>query len=332
MSHDQKKPAARARRSRLAVLVTALACALPLSGCAHEEESVVLVGGDRVDATVIDRDPLALLPSGVLLVGYVDAASMFTTNSGTDVSRIARDLVPLGPEANFVPSRDVVRIFTGIYAMQGADFCSVVQGNFDVDRIRTAADARVATPRGTPLVKTRYAGNDIYTSANVGFVVLTSHSVLSGNETGMRRALDRIRFGKLERSITPWMVDLMLTPGASFAIAGDLTSQSAGAAAQQLPFLNGLRLIRTIGNFKPPGINFAGTLTYADQQAANTGASTLQNLQSIAKLMSFFGGSAPALQVGQQGSDVAFTYPVDDRTVHLLLGTLANLIESAAPR
>src|SRR4051812_42367719 len=101
---------------------------------------------------------------------------MFTTSFGPDVSRIAQALIPLGPESNFIPSRDVMRIFTGVYAMQGADFCAVVQGNFDVDRIRAAADSRAATPRGTPLVKTHYADNDIFTTGNMGFVVLTQHT------------------------------------------------------------------------------------------------------------------------------------------------------------
>lgn len=286
-----------------------------------------------MDAATVDRDPLALLPSGVLLLGYVDASAMFTTSFGPDVSRIAQVLVPLGPESNFVPSRDVVRIFGGLYAMQGADFCAVVQGNFDVDRIHAAADARVATPRGTPLVKTRYADNDIFTTGNIGFVVLTTHTVLSGNETGMRRALDRLRSGTLVRSMSPWMVDLMATSGASFALAGDLSSQSAGAAASQnLPFLGGVRVVRTIGNFRPPGVNFAGTLTYVDAQSASAGAGLLQNLQSVTQLISLFGGSAPPVQIGQQGTDVAFTAPLDERLVHLGLGGIASIAQAAAPR
>jgi hypothetical protein len=40
----------------------------------------------------------------------------------------------------------------------------------------------------------------------------------------------------------------------------------------------------------------------------------------------------PPLQVGQQGSDVAFTLPLDDHFVHLLLAGAANIAQAAAPR
>ena len=52
--------------------------------------------------------------------------------------------------------------------MQGADFCAVLQGRFDVPAIERAASARAATPSGVALVKTRYGDNDLYTVANVG--------------------------------------------------------------------------------------------------------------------------------------------------------------------
>src|SRR6185503_4955182 len=175
--------------------------------------------------------------------------------------------------SNFSAQRDVSRIFGGLYAMQGADFCAVVQGNFDSDAIQRAADARTITISGAPLVKTSYAGNDVYTAGNIGFVVVTSHTVITGNETGIRRALDRLRRGKLERSVPSWMVDLMSTKNASMAFAGDLASQSTvDAASSKLPFLGKLNTVRILGNFQSPGMNFAGSLTYPDPQAAQAGA------------------------------------------------------------
>ena len=295
------------------------------AGCSSSVESVALIGGETVDAATIDRDPLSLLPGGVILLGYLDAVTLWRTDLGPDVTKLAQNLIPLGPEANFVPSRDVVKIYGGVYAMQGADFCMVVQGHFDVDAIQRSAEARVMTTSGVPLVKTRYAGNDLFTAGNVGFVVLTSNTLLSGNETGMRRALDRLRFSKLERSVPMWMSDLTSTPNASFTLAGDFGTQvPMDALVHHAPFMAGLRQLRILGNFHSPGVNFAGTLTYADAQGAASGAQSLRSVQSVAQLMGLlsslgFGGSLPTMQVRQEDRDVQFTLPVDGRYASFLL-------------
>lgn len=307
------------------------------SGCGGGNDSLVLVGGESVDATAIDRDPLAVLPSGIVMLSYLDAATMFQSSVGGDVAQIVQGLLPIGQESNFVPSRDVTRIYGGLYAMQGADFCAVVQGNFDAAAIRRSADARAVTVLGAPLVKNRYAGNELYTAGNLGFVVLTAHTVLTGNETGIRRALDRIRLGKLQRSVPEWMVKVAETKNAAFALAGDLTGQAAVAsAAQQVPFLAGLRYVRVIGNFQAPGVNFAGALTYTDPQAAANGAVALRNLEQIARiatlLTSWGFGAVPAMQVAQSQNDVAFTLPLGDSTVRALLRTAADAARNAAVR
>jgi len=241
------------------------------------------------------------------------------------VARLTQNLIPLGPSANFVPSRDVTKIYGGVYAMQGADFCMVVQGRFDVESIERAAEARSMTTTGVPLVKTRYAGNEIYTAGNVGFVMLTSSTLLSGNETGIRRALDRLRFTKLSRAVPVWMSDLTVTPNASFTLAGDFTgSVPVDVLTSKAPFMAGMRQLRILGNFQPPGMNLAGTLTYTDPTTATTGAQSLRNVQSFAQLLGLlstlgFGGSLPPMQVGLQGNDVQFTLPVDSRYASFLL-------------
>ena len=319
-------------RSVWATLALALSLASAAPACSGAAESIALIGGEKVDAASIDEDPLVLLPGGVVMLGYIDARAMFATSLGPDMSRLATNLVPLGPESNFVPSRDVVRIYGGVYAMQGADACAVVQGNFDVEAIRRSADARAVTSTGVPLVKTRYADNDIFTAGNVGFVVLTSHTLLTGNETGMRRALDRLRFGarasdsgKLARSVPSWMIDLTATRGAAFAVAGDFSSQvPVGELAREVPFVANLQRLRVIGNFQPPGLNFAGALTYPDPQSAATGAAALRNVQQLTQLVGFlyslgFGSSIPPMQVAVQQNDVAFTLPMDDKVFGSLL-------------
>ncbi|AGP34974.1 hypothetical protein [Sorangium cellulosum] len=332
----QSRGAAALRRAALALALAAPA-APALAGCGGADDSLALVGGEKIDATAIDRDPLAVLPSGVVMLGYLDAAAMFTSGLGGEVNQLITNLLPLGPESNFVPSRDIVKIYGGLYAMQGADFCAVMQGNFDVDAIRRSADARSVTVIGAPLVKTRYADNDLFTAGNVGFVVLTPHTILTGNETGMRRALDRLRFSALKRSVPSWMVELLGTKNASFALAGDLSSQPAVAsAAGQLPFLAGLQYVRVIGNFQPPGVNFAGALTYTDPQSAANGAVALRNLEQIARIASLlsswgFGyGSIPPMQVAQRESDVGFTLPLGEGIVRMLLRTAAETARAAA--
>ncbi len=304
-------------------------------GCSGSEPEPTLAGGQAIDPALVERDPLAVLPGDPVLLGYLDAATLFQSSLGPDVEKIVTTLVPLGREANFVPSRDVSRVYGGVYAMQGADFCAVLQGNFDVDAIRRNAEARAQATSGQPLVKSRYAEMDLYTAGNVGFVILTPRAVLSGNETGMRRALDRLRKGKVERSLPAWMTDLVATPNAAFTLAGDMRGQGAvEATTQKMPFLTGLQKIRTVGNFQPPGMNFAGSLTYADAPSAAAGAGQLADLQKLTGFMSIlssFGlaGPPPTMQVQQRDNDLAFTLPVDAGFARFLLSMLGDVARKA---
>ena len=110
----------RTKPSALAFSVLVAASALPALSCGGGD-SLVLVAGERVDSARLDRDPVSILPPGILMFGYIDAALMFHSNLGPDVSSMVQTLLPLPPEAGFVPTRDVTKIFAGAYAMQGAD-------------------------------------------------------------------------------------------------------------------------------------------------------------------------------------------------------------------
>ena len=295
-------------------------------GCPRKDDSLILVGGATVDAATIDSDPLSVLPSGAIVIGQLDAQALFATSLGYKVGEIAANLLPLGAESNFVASRDVKRIYGATYTMQGADFCALLQGTFDVEAIRRAAQRSASTPSGVPIVQTSYGGNVLYTVANLGFAILTPNTILSGNETAMRRALDRLRVGKLEHSLAPWMHELFATQGAAFVLVGDLTGQGVvDAASSQLPFLAGLRLVRVLGNFRDPGTNVVGSLTYRDDAAATQGAQVLIQLPqmggAILNLLAMFGFGPriPALTVAQQGRDVAFSVSLEAATAALLL-------------
>ena len=49
-------------------------------------------------------------------------------------------------------------------------------------------------------------------------MVLTQRTLLSGNETGLRRALDRMRYGWTDNTIEPWMHELLDDQAAAFAM------------------------------------------------------------------------------------------------------------------
>ncbi|MEO7332263.1 MAG: hypothetical protein ABI193_27045, partial [Minicystis sp.] len=146
---------------------------------------------------------------------------------------------------------------------------------------------------------------------------------------------DRLRRGKLERAVPQWMIDLMNTKNASMIVAGDLASQSVvDAASAKLPFLGKLNAVRILGNFQPPGMNFAGSLTYPDAAAAQAGAQNLQQVQQLASLVSLFssfgfGAPLPSPQIAQQQSDVAFTVQVEDSLVKVLLQQAGAITKSA---
>jgi hypothetical protein len=322
------------RAARILGLGAALAGApLAATGCAGNE-SLALVAGARVEPTAIDRDPLALLPSGVIALATVDATAMFRSRWGPEVADLVQRLLPLGPESNFVARRDVARLYGGVYAMQGADFCAVIQGNFDAAAIRRAAEARSVTVLGAPLVKSQYAGNDLYTSANVGFVVVTDHTVIAGNETGMRRALDRLRSGPLQRSVPAWMADLSASKNATLTLAADVGSEPAvQGAAGMFGFLGGLRHVRVLGNFEPPGLNVAGSLTYGDPQAVARADEAIKKVQGIVALASLFtslgGISIPAVQTAAQDSDLAFTMAFDDGMLRGLFHAAEGAVKRA---
>jgi hypothetical protein len=175
------------------------------------------------------------------------------------------------------------------------------------------------------LVHSKYAGNDVFTAGNVGFTVVTTHTMLIGNETGMRRALDRIRDNRLARDVPEWMTKLVDTPQAATVIAGDVATEPRIAAmAQSVPFLMGLSNFRVVGNFQPPGVNVAGTLSYVDAQSAAAGANAIRGLSqmgAVTAVLSIFGLSAPLqnLQVETRDKDTNFVTSSDADSLARLL-------------
>lgn len=311
--------------------------------------ALVPIGGETLDAATIDKDLFALLPAGIIVFGNLDARSLFATEIGGDIASLIASVVPLGPESNFSIGRDVSRVVGGVYAMQGVDFCVAVRGNFDVAAINAAATNRATVPSGAPIVRTQYGPYQLFTVANLGFVMLTPSTMLSGNEIGMRRALDRLRYNRLGRAIPSWMIGFAESTGSVFSVAGDFGAESApsigpnglltsaprassaaapilAAAAQNFPFLADLRALRVVGNFQSPGMNLAGALTYGSPERAEAGGVALRNLASMAQfagIFSSFGfGGLPNAQIAVNGSDVGFAQPIDVGFARMAIGML----------
>lgn len=298
--------------------------------CKHNDgDSVVVTGeGTRLSSEVIDQDPLALLPSKPAVLGVVDVPAFLASPLGGEINRLAGKYVPLGQETGFVLNRDLKRLVGGAYSLAGVDVVAVAQGNFNPDLIRSAVERNVKTPGGLQLVHSKYAGNDVFTAGNVGFTVVTHHTMLVGNETGMRRALDRIRDNRLARDVPEWMTKLIETPQAAMVLAGDVASEPRVAAmARMAPFLGGLSSFRIVGNFQSPGVNVAGTLTYADAPSAAAGANALRGLAQqtvITSVLAMFGLGAPLqnLQVENHDRDTSFVTASDAESLARLLAQL----------
>jgi hypothetical protein len=261
-----------------AVLI--LAAALVVAGCPKKDEVVVRTGeGKELGEVAIDSDPPALLPGGFVALAYGDAKKIFASPFGLKILKMLKQRAPIPTSAGFEPERDIDRAWVGTYSMQGIDVVAVVSGRFDPKRIEQAAASQPQTPLGGAVVVSEYAGRRLYTVQNIGFVVLTPRTVLVGTETAMRRALDRIKEGRVRRQIPDWLDALLKTPNAPIVVGSDLRRNPVPEAVRaQLPFVEKLETIRLVANFEAPGLNVAGTLGYEDEQAAQTGVAALNDL------------------------------------------------------
>jgi hypothetical protein len=310
--------------------------ALLLLCCSKEPETIVRTAdGQELSAEDIDRQPLALLPGGAIGLVYLQAQQLFASQFGAQLLELARKVAPLPPATGFEPRRDLERLYLGMYSMQGLDFAGVAIGTFDPAAIERAAERSDRTALGAPVVKSTYGERTLYTARNVGVVVLTSKTVLFGNETGIRRALDRINEGRVQREVPAWAEDLLDQPRAPLAAAVNLRAQPLTEAARDsFPFLLGLHTVRLLGNFEPPGINFAGTAQYADQERAQQGNQALRDyhttLQTLGVVMSLFGIPQPVkrLETKLDGDEVQFVAGIDAQAVASLLDAAANALPS----
>jgi hypothetical protein len=303
--------------------------ALVALGCGSStKDGVTLRSPDGT--TDVDADPLALLPGSAVVLGAADAKAFFASGVvGAQMAQLTEKLVPIGDEAGFKPSRDVDKVYVGVYALQGADVAGVLVGRFDEEKIRKAAEAHVQVKGGGALVASPYAGRTLYTVSNVGFAVLSPKTALAGTETGIRRALDRIRDGRVKRDHNPWMIQTLETPGAAAAVAADFSGQQIpGSVMQQLPlpWLQGMKAARVLASFKDNGTQVAGSFTYGDGNQAGAAAAHLRQAQSLTMLLTMIGLKIQNMDIQTDQSDVKFSMAVDDQSMRVLLANLPRWI------
>jgi len=315
-----------------------LVLALGFLGCAKKETVVTPVTASHpMSAAEIDGDPLAILPTGFIGLLRAEVPAVVKSSLGPALTALANKLAPLPPSSGFVPERDLDRVVIGLYSMQGADAAGIATGRFNPDAIKSAAAAESSTQNGK-LVQSPYAGYLLYTVHNVGFCVLSTRTVLFGNETGIRRSLDRIHDGRAIHQLPDWTGALLDTSRAPLAFGANLQSSPLPAGlTQQVPFLAGLNALRVLGNFEQPGVNLAGSLGYETperaQQAAAEMLASRDLLKSYSFLMGIMGVSQPIQRLEAQAADreVSFVAALDGAALAKIVTIVTPALLSAVP-
>lgn len=298
-----------------------------LSGCAGDKNTIVEASlGTEASEAAIDQDPWGLLPAGPVGWAYVDAQRLFTSRFGPTALNLVLKRLPALQAAGFDAQRDLTSVSAGVYSIQGADFVGVAKGDFDREKIEAHVEQNPVTPLGIPLTKTSYGGRTLFMAEELGFCLLTNQTVLFGNQMGMRRAIDRVRRGKLDRSLPNWLESQLKNSQAPIVAGINLKENPLSAATRNdLPFLNGMATLGLLANFEEPGMNLAGTAQYDDEGAARLGAQNLEAfddyLQSMGWVMALFGVAQPlrSLTAEAQGSEARFVAQIDGAAVDRLL-------------
>jgi hypothetical protein len=303
------------------------------AACSKQEEIIVeTAAGRRVDDGRIDADPWALLPSGAVSWWSLGARELFASRFGAQMVALLQRTLPVPVGSGHEPSRDIESVALGMYTLSGVDVAGIATGQFDAAGFEQALARGALTAARRPVTRTIYAGRPLYLSDGVGLTVLTPRTMAFGNEVGMRRVLDRIEEGRIQRAVPRWFEDL-LGAGAPLAWGVDLGAHPLpDAARRQVAFLDGLRAARLLGNFQEPGINLAGTLTYDTEEAAERGANTLrrtaESLRSYELLMALIGVMQPLRRLDAQtkGREAQVVAEVDGMAVAGLLGNAERLL------
>jgi hypothetical protein len=283
----------------------------------------------------LDKDPIALFPSGALGMFALDLHAFYASQSaGTVAAQVAEKYFPVGAEAGFSASRDLDRVIGGIYSMQGADALATLVGRFDDAKIAQVAQQKTQTKLGLPLVASTYQNRTLYTVADIGFTIVSPNLVLAGTKTTMKRALDRMHDGRLGHDVLPWMVQTVQTPAAAAALALNLDGKTGGIPLASLTGLplkgtDGMTALRLLANFQQPGMHIAGSATYVDEAHATAGAEGLKSLTTstfVTVALSAAGVSLRDVNVTAVKTDAQIALSIDDASLKNLIARLPTML------
>jgi hypothetical protein len=311
--------------------------AMAVIACSKKDTVITpAVAQHQLTPAEIDAEPLAVLPTGFLGLIRAEMPAVSRSSVGPTVLALIKQWAPMPANAGVAPERDIDRIVIGLYSMQGADAAGVAIGRFNPDAIRQAANANPNTPSGT-IVQSPYAGYLLYTVHNMGFCVLSPRTLLIGNETGIRRALDRIHEGRAVRQLPGWTDTLLDASKAPLAFGAQFKpGELPASVGQQMPFMADLQGMRVLGNFESPGVNLAGSLGYATperaKQAAGEMLASRDKLASMGFLMGVMGIGQPIRRLDATAADkeVSFVAALDGPSVSKILAIAAPALLSAA--
>jgi hypothetical protein len=260
--------------------VFCFACLVLLLGCASKKEVIVITSeGRSASAAEVDGDAFGLLPSGAVVWLRADAKELFLAEFGEEVSRFMIASLPFAKGAGIDPKQDVDLVIGAMYATVGSDVVWICRGRFKKEATASAIAKNPESAMGRPIQSTRFAGATMYVADQVAMSILTDRTLVFGTQLGVRRVLERVEEGRLKREVPSWFEALLSEKAASFQLGIDLDAQPIPATlGEKLPFMKGLRAARLLGNFREPGMNLAGTLTYKAPIEATEAAKVLNNL------------------------------------------------------
>ena len=203
----------------------------------------------------------------------LDARAMFAAGDvGAQVAALADRLVPVGDDAGFVAKRDVDRVVMGVYTThrgrrrrrrqrplrRGEDRRLDDEPRRGADHARPGTPAARRTPSApscTPSCPRRPWSPVRATACAASSSACRRHPPSAPCPRGRsRRSPPRARSSR------------------SRPTSRRSPSRRPPWARLSLPWMNGMRTAKVIGNFETPGMNVAATLTYGDpQQAAGRG-------------------------------------------------------------
>lgn len=332
-----KRAFARGRGELVRALGLAFLCGGCLMACAAPAEQIVqTAAGRRASDLEVDGDPWRLLPGGAVAWFRFDPRSLSGVTYESDVNRLLLEHLPLSDGQGFQLTRDVEETVLGVYATAGADVAAVARGTFDAAQIEAAIEKKPSGASGRPILKTTFAGRVVYVADGWAMVPVTSRTLVFGTEVGVRRVIERIEEGRIQRSLPAWYEQMLEVKGAGFAWGIDLDAQPVPSTVRtKLDFLSGLRAGRLLGNFESPGLNLAGTLSYDSPDSAQKASVSLENWGQTLRVAGLVGalqspsggGSIRRLEARATGKETQVAVEVDERLIQTLLRGMQDLLQ-----